>query len=72
MPWLLEYAKILAEIYSYKFCCKFLNETKLVSSFMELKNENEEEEGMDKEERLRDMEVPVSLEYHSAKALISG
>lgn len=37
---------------------------------MELKNENEEE-GMDKEERLRDMEVPVSLEYHSAKALIS-
>lgn len=39
---------------------------------MELKNENEEEEGMDKEERLRDMEVPVSLEYHSAKTLISG
>lgn len=43
---------------------------------MELKNENEEEEGMDKEERLRGMEVPVSLpvslEYHSAKALISG
>lgn len=27
---------------------------------------------MDKEERLRDMEVPVSSEYHSAKALISG
>lgn len=39
---------------------------------MELKNENEEEEGIDKEERLRGMEVPVSLEYHSAKALIPG
>lgn len=39
---------------------------------MELKNENEEEEGMDKEERLRDMEVPVSLEYHRVRALISG
>lgn len=39
---------------------------------MELKNENEEEEGMDKEERLRDVEVAVSLEYHRVRALISG
>lgn len=33
--------------------------------------ENEEEEGKDKEKRLRDMGVPVSFEYHSAKFLIS-